>query len=128
MRRYFLLLVILIILGGGSPLPGQEAPQVLLLSSSLDYFSTFLEVHLRRLLSPSRVHLIPLCSLEELSLGFPPEKAFLIVFLGEEKYFSSILSQIPQDKEPFLKGCFLGVPFDKVEVEEVSGEVESFFR
>ena len=92
MKRYFLLLVILIILGGGSPLPGQEAPQVLLLSSSLDYFSTFLEVHLRRLLSPSRVRLIPLCSLEELSLGFPPEKAFLIVFLGEEKYFSSILS------------------------------------
>ena len=132
MKRYFLLLVILIILGGGSPLPGQEAPQVLLLSSSLDYFSTFLEVHLRRLLSPSRVHLIPLCSLEELSLGFPPEKAFLIVFLGEEKYFSSILSQIPQDKEPLLlfwEGVAppLGFPSCKirVEVEEV---IEVFRR
>ncbi len=125
MKRYLLLLVILIILGGGSPLPGREAPQVLLLSPSLDYFSTFLEVHLRRLLSPPQVHLIPLFSLEDLSLDFSPENVSLIVFLGEERYFSSILLQIPQDKEPLLlfwEGVAppLGFPFCKIRVE---GEV-----
>ncbi len=126
MKRYLLLLVILIILGGESLLLGQEAPQVLLLSPSLDYFSTFLEVHLRRLLSPPQVHLIPLFSLEELSLDFLSENVSLIVFLGEERYFSSILSRIPKDKEPLLvlwEGVApsSGFPFCKirVEVEEV---------
>ncbi len=62
---------------------------------------------------------------EDLSLDFSPENVSLIVFLGEERYFSSILLQIPQDKEPLLlfwEGVAppLGFPFCKIRVE---GEV-----
>ncbi|MDI3543119.1 MAG: hypothetical protein PWP57_722 [Candidatus Atribacteria bacterium] len=101
MRRYILLLVIILVLGGES-LPGKEASQVFVLSSSLDYFSTFLEVHLRRLLSPSQVHLVPLSHLEELPGDFPQEGVSLVVFWGEGKYFSPIWSQIPRDRKILL--------------------------
>ncbi len=123
MRRYVLLLVIILVLGGESLL-GKETSQVFILSPSLDYFPAFLEVHLRRLLSPSQVHLIPLSRLEELPKDFSREGVSLIVFWGEGKYFSSIWSQIPRDREILLlweeeEGTEppLGIPYSKIRIE-----------
>ena len=117
------MLVIILVLGGESLL-GKETSQVFILSPSLDYFPAFLEVHLRRLLSPSQVHLIPLSHLEELPREKSRGDVSLLVFLGEEQYFSSILSQIPQDKELLLlfwEGKEIepssGFPFCKIRVE-----------
>ena len=109
MRRYVLLLVIILVLGGESLL-GKETSQVFILSPSLDYFPAFLEVHLRRLLSPSQVHLVTLPQ-EELPRG----DVSLLVFLGKEQYFSSILLQIPQNKKPLF------LFWERKEIEPSSG-------